>query len=217
MTSRFPGLRILPVNAILIHECGGQAIHELSFALAMGQELATRARQMEEKGQAAAARSLLLAATREAPNDAVAATIAAEFLERHGDPAARGVYEKLTGLLEKSGSPELGKYAKRLVALDLLAGDLVAAQKHARMAGGLAVPSPRSELGAEFMTIDIPDARTLTTLYKERRVIFRILQMAFAEGLRACRYDLQNFFKLGVRTCEPVAGIVAHIRIQAFR
>ena len=39
VTSRFPGLRILPVNAILIHECGGQAIHELSFALAMGQEL----------------------------------------------------------------------------------------------------------------------------------------------------------------------------------
>ncbi|MBL8237158.1 MAG: hypothetical protein JNM66_07060 [Bryobacterales bacterium] len=124
--------------------------------LAMGQELATRARQMEEKGQASAARSMLLAAVREAPNDAVAMSIAAEFLERHGDPSARGVYEKLVTLLEKGGSPELPRHAKRLVALDLLAGDLVAARKHARLAGGIAVPSPKSDLGAEYTTINIP-------------------------------------------------------------
>src|SRR6188472_224428 len=98
--------------------------------LAPGQEIATRARQMEEKGQAGAARSLLLAAMKEAPNDAVTMTVSAEFLDRHGDPAARSTYEKLLAILEKSGSREAGRYARRLVALDLLAGDTAAAQKH---------------------------------------------------------------------------------------
>jgi hypothetical protein len=64
-------------------------------SLAMGQEIATRARQLEEKGQAGAARTLLLAAAKEAPNDALTLTVAAEFLDRHGDPAARATYEKL--------------------------------------------------------------------------------------------------------------------------
>ena len=91
--------------------------------LTLGQEIAARARQMEEKGQAGAARSLLLAATKEAPNDVVTLTVAAEFLDRHGDPAARPAYEKLLTLLEKSESRETGRYARRLVALDLLAGD----------------------------------------------------------------------------------------------
>jgi len=121
-----------------------------------GQEIATRARQMEEKGQAGAARSLLLAAAKEAPNDALTMTIVAEFLDRHGDPAARGAYERLVAALEKSGSGERAKYARRLVALDLLAGDTAAAQKHASAIGQRAVPAPKSEMGAEYGIIEIP-------------------------------------------------------------
>ncbi|MFN0107020.1 MAG: hypothetical protein ACKV2U_33610 [Bryobacteraceae bacterium] len=124
--------------------------------MAPGQEIAARARQLEEKGQAGAARSLLLAESKEAPNDAATLTAAAEFLDRHGDPAARGAYEKLLTVLETSGSRELGKYARRLVALDLLAGDAAAAQKHVRLTGSASVPSPKAELGAEYTMIEIP-------------------------------------------------------------
>lgn len=124
--------------------------------LAQGQEIAARARQLEEKGQAGAARALLLAATKDSPNDAVAWTIAAEFLDRHGDPAARGAYEKLVELLQKGGSREAAKYARRLAALDLMAGDTAAAQKHARLAGGATVPEPKTELGDEYTMIEIP-------------------------------------------------------------
>ena len=123
--------------------------------LAPGQEIAARARQLEERGQAGAARSLLLSAAKEAPNDAFTATVAAEFLDRHGDPAARPAYERLLTLLEKSGSREAGKYARRLVALDLLAGDTAAAGAHARRAGGGTMPVPKAEL-AEYTMIEIP-------------------------------------------------------------
>jgi len=124
--------------------------------LALGQEIAARTRQMEEKGQAGAARSLLLAATKEAPDDVVTLTVAAEFLNRHGDPAARAAYEKLLALLEKGGSPDTGRYARRLVALDMLAGDTEAARSHARLAGGATVPEPKAEMGAEYSLIEIP-------------------------------------------------------------
>jgi methylmalonyl-CoA mutase len=46
-TARFPGLRILPVQASIIHDCGGEQMHELAFALAMGQELL---HQLEKEG-----------------------------------------------------------------------------------------------------------------------------------------------------------------------
>jgi len=124
--------------------------------LAQGQEIAARARQLEERGQAGAARSLLLAAARETPNDAVTLTVAADFLDRHGDPAARSLYGKLVGLLEKSGAREMGRYARRLVALDLLAGDTAAAQLHERQSGGGQIPLPKSELGVEYTLIEIP-------------------------------------------------------------
>lgn len=121
--------------------------------LAPAQEIAARVRQLEEKGQAGAARALLLAAAKEAPNDALTLTIVAEFLDRHSDPEARGAYEKLIALLDKSGSAEKPKYTRRLVALDLLAGDSDAARKHA---GPTPIPAPKGELGAEYTVIEIP-------------------------------------------------------------
>jgi len=124
--------------------------------MAPGQEFAARARQLEEKGQAGAARSLVLAAMKDSPNDVVTLTAAAEFLDRHGDAAARPAYEKLLAALEKNGSRETARYGRRLVALDLLAGDTAAAQGHARLTGGANVPVPKADLGPEYSSIEIP-------------------------------------------------------------
>ncbi|HEU0123612.1 MAG TPA: hypothetical protein VFQ91_23980 [Bryobacteraceae bacterium] len=124
--------------------------------VALGQELAARARQLEEKGQAGAARTLILSAAREAPNDPVTLTIAAEFLDRHGDPAARGTYEKLIAVLSRNGSRERSRYAKRLAALDMLAGEPEAAEKHLAQSGAGAFPTQKKALDAEYKYIEIP-------------------------------------------------------------
>src|SRR5260221_2718250 len=101
-----------------------------SVTVPQAQDLAVRTREMEVQGQSGAARAVLLAAVRDAPSDPVTWTIAAEFLDRHGDPAARPTYERLLALLEQSGSAERSRVARRLAVLDLLAGDQEAAQKH---------------------------------------------------------------------------------------
>jgi hypothetical protein len=121
------------------------------------QEIAAQARQLEAKGQSGEARTLLLNAVRDSPADPVTLTVAAEFLERHADPSARSVYEKLLAILDRGGSPEREKYARRLVALHLLAGDPAAARAAAtrfRLTANL--PAPRTELGPEFSFIEIP-------------------------------------------------------------
>jgi hypothetical protein len=128
-----------------------------SLLLVPGQEIAAQARQLEDKGQSAEARALLLNAVSQAPNDPVTLTIAAEFLERHADPSARTLYEKLLTILDRGGSPEREKYARRLVALHLLAGDNKAARDSAtrfRLTANL--PTPKAELGPEFSFIEIP-------------------------------------------------------------
>lgn len=124
--------------------------------LAHGQDIAVQARQLEAKGEAGEARAILLAAVQDAPNSAVTLTAAAEFLDRHADPAARGVYAQLVALLAKSGSAETGRYARRLVALDLLAGDTAAAQSHLRLTGVAELPVPKAKLGSEYGFIEIP-------------------------------------------------------------
>jgi hypothetical protein len=131
------------------------------LSLASAQEIASRARQFEEKGQTGAARAMLMAALKDSPNDAVLLTIAAEFLDRHGDPSTREILARLVTILERNSSAERSKFAKRLVVLDMLAGDTAAAQKHMavyKAAGGSAgeVPVPKSELGADFQTVEIP-------------------------------------------------------------
>jgi hypothetical protein len=125
-------------------------------SLTTAQEIASRVRQMEEKGQSAAARALLLATVKDAPNDPVALTITAEFLDRHGDPAARSIYERLVTQLSRSGSRETPKFARRLVALHLLAGDHAAAQKFVKLAGAAALPTVQTDLGSEYASIEIP-------------------------------------------------------------
>ncbi len=103
---------------------------------------------MEAKGEAAEARSQLQRATESAPNDPLALQAYAAFLAHHRDPAARTAYAQLLQLYSRNGaSPgERAKVARRLVELDLLAGDRASAESHleAFRASGGKRPGPAS-------------------------------------------------------------------------
>src|SRR5580700_4867103 len=97
-------------------------------------DFTSHAWQMESKGDAADARDYL---QREAQTGGVDAKLVyAQFLDRHRDPAAREAYEKVWSVA-RGEQRELA--ARRLVVLDLIAGDRNAAQHHVeeyRSAGG---------------------------------------------------------------------------------
>src|SRR5258708_5391864 len=113
----------------------------LALTLGMtGGCLAQEARQLEAKGDAVAARAALEALVRSAPSDSSGLSALAEFLDRHADPTAREAYEKLYDALKSSGDQKkIAQVARRLVVLDLLAGDQSSAVRHLaayRSAGG---------------------------------------------------------------------------------
>jgi hypothetical protein len=123
--------------------------------------IADQARQLETRGNATEARTLLQKAVQERPNDMAVAGAWAEFLDRYGDAEARAAYEKFIGL---SGIPADRKQAaaRRLVLLSLLAGDDAAASRHLetyRGAGGSGLELPKAgaaPAGPPMDTIDIP-------------------------------------------------------------
>jgi hypothetical protein len=79
--------------------------------------------QTEAFGDSASARAALARAAQENPNDVSALTAYAEFLERYGDPACREAYARLLEALRNTHDTErAGVIAKRLAAIDLLAG-----------------------------------------------------------------------------------------------
>src|SRR5580693_4865630 len=92
---------------------------------AIADDLNLRAWQMESKGDAAGARELLERSAQNGAADSLEAY--AQFLDRHHDPAAREVYEKL--LKTAQGDQRLYA-ASRLAILDLIAGDREAASRH---------------------------------------------------------------------------------------
>src|SRR6185369_12271829 len=82
-------------------------------------------------------------------------------LGQHRDPAARGAYEKLWQLLSRNGAnaAERAKAARRLVELDLLAGDRESAEKHLdafRSAGGNGLSLPAASAAQRFNYVEIP-------------------------------------------------------------
>ena len=111
------------------------------------QDIGRQAWELERKGDAASARELLQNAAKSAPDDSAVQLAYAQFLDRHRDAAAGGVYEKVLSL---SGGDRKAA-AKRLVTLDLLSGDRAAAERHLavyRSAGGAGLtlgPAPASE------------------------------------------------------------------------
>ncbi|MDQ6676133.1 MAG: hypothetical protein M3Z09_02420, partial [Acidobacteriota bacterium] len=74
-----------------------------------------------QENEAASTLAALARAARAAPQDEIAQLRYAEFLDRYGDPEARAVYRKLTGPAKTAA------VSRRIVLLDLIAGDRAAA------------------------------------------------------------------------------------------
>src|SRR5580692_3344292 len=113
-------------------------------------DFAARAWQMESKGDAAEARDYLQHAAQTGGVDAQLAY--AQFLDRHRDPAAREAYQKVW---QAARGEQRELAARRMVVLDLIAGDRDAAQRH--------VEQYRSAGGRDF---DLPAASAAITREK---------------------------------------------------
>ena len=133
----------------------GFVIFILTFgsSVTRGQTDLGQIRKMENSGDSAGARVALLRAVQASPNGVPALTQYAEFLERHADPGARDAYRRLEAALKSSGdSAGAAKAARRLVLLDLLAGDKAAAATDA----GKSIGTPTAETTAPTIAIPGP-------------------------------------------------------------
>src|SRR5947208_5056607 len=104
------------------------------------QDLGSKARQMEKEGDASGAQTMLRSAAQSASADSATLIAYAEFLDTHHDPEARAMYERVLKTLNRpQDRPRLEAVTRRLLALDVTAGDNEAAVRHfemARNAGG---------------------------------------------------------------------------------
>ncbi len=111
-------------------------------------EAVNRASQLEQSGEAAAARNELFNEVQRTPNDASALGAYAEFLDRYGDPEARAAYRKWLAAVP-ANSPQAAFIERHLVILDLVEGDRAATASDlaAYRAGGgnqLNLPAPET-------------------------------------------------------------------------
>ena len=130
------GVRIPLAELLLVCSVAVQVSH--------AQDLGTQAWQLKQRGEPNAARELLENAVKSSPNSVGAWKAYSEFLDRHGDIGARQAYEKY--LAASTGQQDKQAIARRLVVLDLLAGDNSGAASHLenyRSVGGgnLSLPS----------------------------------------------------------------------------
>ncbi len=108
------------------------AVFGLALASPVLDGAQNQAREMEAAGEVAGARAALARAVESQPNSIPALNAYAEFLDQYGDPASREAYSRLLAALERSGNiARAGIIARRLTALDLLAGDREAAARDA--------------------------------------------------------------------------------------
>lgn len=126
-----------------------------------GSESLDRARQMLKSGDSLGARTLLAQTAQRNPRDVTSLAEYAEFLDRYGDPGARAAYEKLLDALGSGDAARRTAVASRLMALDLLAGDHVAAKRRfdayqAAGGRGLTAPGGGPAPDAPKLTISIP-------------------------------------------------------------
>ena len=118
----------------------------LFVSVLFGSESLDRARQLLKSGDPVAAKTLLAQSSQRNSRDITALLEYAEFLDQFGDPGARAAYGKALDALGASGdAARRTRIAKRLIALDLLAGDHVAARNHFeayQAAGGRGLAAP---------------------------------------------------------------------------
>jgi hypothetical protein len=100
-----------------------------------------RANQLEKSGDVAGARAALAKAVKDSPSDTGVLTGYAEFLDRYGDPEARNAYRNLSSVAKSA--PAL----KRLVLLDLIAGD--------RSAAAVDLEAYRSAGGTDWKSVSL--------------------------------------------------------------
>ena len=87
--------------------------------------------ELETSSAQTLTRADLTRAARENPGDAGALTRYAEYLDRYGDPGTRQAYSRLADLLTTAGNRDrAGIVLRRLIRLDLLAGDNEAAARN---------------------------------------------------------------------------------------
>jgi hypothetical protein len=116
--------------------------------------------QLESKGDALQARERLQKAADASPGDARALRAYAEFLDRHRDPSARAVYAKLDRTLARN-APERAAVLRRMVILDLLAGDRDAATRDLKAfndagGSGMSLPAAAGPETVKDNFIEIP-------------------------------------------------------------
>ena len=104
------------------------AVSAVLFArILSGYQNPEQIRQMEASGETEEARAALLREVQSRPNDVEALTAYAEFLDRYADPSSRQAYATVLARLEQSADLARGTVvARRIAALDLLAGDRAA-------------------------------------------------------------------------------------------
>ncbi len=116
-----------------------------------------KARELERKGDAAEARTLLMRAAQGASGDAAAQLDLAEFLDHYGDSEARAAYEKALAAMRKSGdTARASQVARRLAELDLLAGDTAEALRRLEQYPGGQAPIWRQAKPQPATTISVP-------------------------------------------------------------
>lgn len=133
------------------------ALHSCSFLTFA--DVTSQARSLEQKGDFAGARQLLQSAANRSVADPSDLVGYAQYLDRYRDPGARVAYEKA---LRSLNGPQATAAARRLIALDLLAGDREALARHqtlfkSHLGADLALkPNAARKSIIEFGTATIP-------------------------------------------------------------
>ncbi len=204
----------------------------LSFAYA--DETLDRARDLERKGDALGARTLLARAASGNPADVPLLVDYARFLDRYADPGARAAYEKaLAGMRRSGDSAQVSGVLRRLAELDLLAGDRAAAGRRLeeyRSMGGrveawqqptvdvhhlMTVPGPmRSFSRMAALSADLRPEEVMEAL--ARNVVTNGYQASHGnEALDQTEYlKLVHRYLSQARELEKLAGASKAIRVE---
>src|SRR5580658_6794721 len=111
-------------------------------------DVVDRANKYEEAGDSTAAKEVYSRALQTSPRDPELLAGYAQTLERYKDPGAREAYRKVVALAKTAGrNPDALAAERRVVLLDLIAGDRASAEKDLeeyRSLGGQDLQQPGS-------------------------------------------------------------------------
>ncbi|HYM09437.1 MAG TPA: hypothetical protein VEU62_01825 [Bryobacterales bacterium] len=120
--------------------------------VARAQDVTAQAQRLERSGEVLRARALLARAADANPRNVADLRAYAQFLDRYNDPARRDAYQRWLRSLNPSDRADRAAVARRLVLLDLIAGEREAALQHleeVRRDGGSVAPEVENALRRE--------------------------------------------------------------------